>query len=243
MIGLIRLTFFAASAALTLACPYAAGASYSYDAVKQDFQEVTYDRGSVSVNSRLNRSFVAIQPSQDGKRISLFIFVGNASDAPIEFSEGDVAVSAGGKMVKVVPAAELKKQAKRSAAWQSAASGLAAGVASRPATYSGSSTYRDELGNPVGRATHSGTVSDPAATQQATQIAAARDADIRQARDSRIQHIDPMSLERTTIAPGGSISGLIAIEAPKPRGKADAIDIYVEVAGEIHNFVIRETKD
>lgn len=236
--------FFACFAVL-LASQTALAATYRYEIEPSQDQTVTYDRGEPSVTSLGPTSYVSLQPIQDGKRIKLMVFIGNRGESPFEFSETNLTARVGEQPIEIITAAQLRKEANRSAAWQSAATGLAAGLNTRKAnrsTFSGTVTTKTPYGQTSGTATYSGTIESGSANQQAIEQASEQSRQINQNRSSTLDHIDSTSLERTTIEPGELIGGFIAIKAPKPRGK-QAIQVQIVVGGDIHFITLRELKE
>ena len=236
---------FFACFALLFAIQTSHAATYKYEIEPAHDQTVTYDRGDPSIDSLGPTSYVSLQPYQDGKRIKLMLFVGNRSETPFEFSEANITASSGEQPIEIITVAQLKKEANRLAALQSAATGLAAGLnagKTSRSTYSGTVTTRTPYGATNGTATYSGTINSSDTQQQGVQQSAEQSRQIAENRTATLKHIDSMSLERTTIEPEELIGGIVAIKAPKPRGK-EAIQIRIVAGGDTHIIILRELKE
>lgn len=232
--------------ALALIPAYSAAATYSYEIDAGKGQDVTYRRGDPTVEVWKAGSYLSVTPMQSGKRIALIIVVGNPSDQPFEFSERDIMASVDEKEIKLVTAAQLRKEVKRSTAVRSAAIGFAGAInagASGRSKYSGTSTYSSPYGGTVGTASHSGTITNSAAQQQAIRQTGEQIAGIAKDGGESLGHIDNMSLERSTVPPQDSISGMVAIDAPKPRGNASPIRLIIVTGPDVHWVTIREVKE
>lgn len=231
---------------LALIPPSAGAATYSYEIEPGKGQDVMYTRGDPTVEVWRPGSYLSVTPMQSGKRIAFIIVVGNPTDKSFEFSERDVTAFVDEKEIKLVTAAQLRKESKRLAAAQSAAIGFAGAInagASGRSKYSGTSTYTSKYGKTVGSAKHSGILTNSAAQQQALQQTGEQIAGIAKSRDESLGHIDNLSLERSTVPPQDSISGMVAIDAPKPRGRASPIRLIVVTGPDVHWVTIREIKD
>jgi hypothetical protein len=226
--------------------------------IKGDGQALEYAKGTAFLFSSQGSTSVGISAAQASyvvtPRISFFIRVENFGQEPVDVSDANVRASGNGLPVAVISAERLSHEAQVQAQWAAVAVALAGAANQYNASQAGYTSYSGTgSANVYGsggyaRATgsYSGTAYDSGAAwqaqQQAAQQTASQLAAVEAQRQAQLSYIDSSVLQRTTVRPGEYVQGYVVVDAPKPRGPQNLVEILVAVAGDVHRFLFRETK-
>ena len=256
MMRVILLLAVASISALFSACS-------SMQITAQPGQNVVFNHGHQVVVSSKKSSLVAVEglgaSNQNRGRAVFCITCINRTKSPIDIGlENITAKNAAGRPVRIYSDEDLKREARIAATMQAIAVGMNAGAsafaASQPSytsysgSYSGTANYNayTPYGRPVGsiQGYQSGNVYGSATTYNPAQAAIANQAIQQntamqmggiqgQLASSLAQATDVLA--RTTVPPGGTISGLIIAR------KSAVTDFTVNLAGEGHsaNFEVK----
>jgi hypothetical protein len=226
--------------------------------VKGEGQALEYAKGTGFLFSTGERTSVGVAAAQNEyvvvPRLSFFVRVENFGQEPIDVSEGDVAALGNGVPVAVISASQQAREAQAQAQWAAVAVALAGAANQYNASQSGYTTYSGTTSTNVygsggyarATGTYSGSAYDSGAAWQAQQQATAQTASqlaaVEAQRQSQLEYIDSSVLQRTTVRPGEYVQGYVVVDAPKPRNPQNIVEVVVNVAGDMHRFLFRESK-
>jgi hypothetical protein len=203
---------------------------------------------------------------QSGGRPTFVVAVYNPSKRPIEFRASGISAqlnhaTKGTVTLHVYSYEELVAEVERKQRWATfgaALAGVGAAMSAANAGYTrttgvySSNTYETYSGALNGRysgsttGTFSATTYDPGRAYAAQQYAnaqtaanfAAVEAQGRQALDA----LEGSILKDNTVLPGEWVGGIVVLDAPAKSGGAANYRIEVQLADEIHSFVVTQTK-
>jgi pyruvate/oxaloacetate carboxyltransferase len=224
----------------------------SYQAVpinSGEGQKVTYERGVSTVASAKTNSEVRLHFNQysDGR---LFFEANMKNLSPQNIDVGIESVSVkdqNGLAILPLTADQLVEEAKSSATSQKVgvgigvALGILGALAASQRTETG--TYEDRDGR---RRPYSRTTNDPAVALAGSALSVGAGAygfsEINKARDEKLDAIQRYYIQKTTISPQSSLSGIFEFPMPKGKNFPQNIDINLQVAGDSHSFEFKIDK-
>lgn len=225
--------------------PGASNAKVLLDIRADETQSSRMFSGTEAVTSAKERSVVGIMEDREPtkKRASLLVITRNLGDVPYNFGPENISVTAQGQTFVVLTYDQLLRETRNKAKWRRLAGALAAGSNSAAASNAGNSNGNFSAYGNDGSYAHGNYNSYDAGAAQAAQAQANRDNQqmmqtIRRNEQAAIADLDA-NMQTSTVDPGSSFGGRVAIELPKALRKVKQPTpavITIAIGAEVHRF-------
>ncbi|MDX3900397.1 MAG: hypothetical protein QHC40_07815 [Sphingobium sp.] len=236
----------AALALASITTPSFAGSGLVVQPVQIGRETIRYDQGVPTLDLRLARGAVQIQPRGfDHGSLAFNVAIYNDGPLPATVDVTNFSLAAGDQRLAVFTHDELVGKAKKRAFWTqmaiAAVSGLAAGIASTQTT-----TYRTKHVSRHGVSRDYVIAPSAAGQFQASLISAGGAASVYQVQQrldrTRAQLGDEV-VQMTTINPGESYAGYIVVDKIKAKALPQRVQLMVHWNNEAYNFAFQIAPD
>jgi hypothetical protein len=250
----MRLIFAGALLAAVSAC----ATPYKLTAIPTDGQQLEYFRGQATLTSFEPTSIVAISPSAKSfeERAGFVLTVVNEGGEPELIDTPQIEITSSSGALKIYSAAELEKEARNAAAWQSfavAMSSASQSMANSQAAYSSSYTtartntygtayspYGTTTYNSTGYGSATTTTYNPAVTQALEAQNRARTNEQMSAITSQLQsslaEVQSSALQATTVRPGEAFTSKLVVGPVQLSKGENTVTVTVNFGADVHTF-------
>lgn len=225
--------------------PVAGNAKVLLDIRADETQSSRMLSGTEAVTSVKERSVVGIMEDREPtkKRASLVVLTRNVGEVPYNFGPENISVSAQGETFVVLTYDQLLRETRNKAKWRRLAGALAAGSNSAAASNAGNGNGTFSAYGNDGSYAHGNYSSYDAGAAQAAQAQANRDNQqmmqtIQRNEQAAVAALDA-NMQTSTVDPGGSFGGRVAIEIPKALRKVKQPTpavITIAIGSDVHRF-------
>ena len=231
--------FLGALALLTSGC----ATQYSVSPIADASQQVRYWHGKPTTYSEMRLGAVQVTPLgvNSDDRVGFSVVVFNKSGQAANFGVENLSlVQADGGPGKIMTSAELEREAKVHAAWQTFAAALAGGAEMYAAARNSESTTEGTAYTPVGPVNYYARTYNPALAQANMQLASMQMSSnlrtIESSLDQKVEQIRGNILQTTTINPGSADGGIAVADTLSSSHFPQDVVLHVNWNGEDHAF-------
>lgn len=228
------------------------------ESIQHKNQDLEYHRGYGYLSAKGKNSVVSVVPTarhyKVNLRLSFLVLVTNTGSQPFLFSEDNISAEINEFQALVLSSDQLLLEAKKQSESAQMAAVLLGISAQMNASNAGYTKHTETSnismygpgGTAQGQVKTSGTSFDQskayAAQQQAQQQTADLLDNIHANERQAVRTIESSFIQKTTLRPGQSTSGVVVIELPKFRDPVNDIYVVVNVAGDEYRLHFKEIR-